>query len=171
MEELSSLKLLSKWQRLICSPVQTKPEVSSPVRCYDAKHHEWSWMFGCWHSAVFRDIIPKRYTPIFLFVEDRINSESACLEKRRFDSRYSSSHTTIGCSTPDAFEPLLYSTEASWNISDFFLPSFWSCWAQWRLNFLLLSHSCHFPAWVSFEDLIDGFLVHNLSPLWSMTTF
>ena len=32
-------------------------------------------MIGCWHSPVFRDIIPKRYDLTILFVEYRINDE------------------------------------------------------------------------------------------------
>ena len=30
--------------------------------CYSAKHHDWGWMLGCWHSAVFRDIFPNVMT-------------------------------------------------------------------------------------------------------------
>ena len=37
----------------------------------------------CWQSEVFRDIIPKRYYPIILFIEDRINGEIFLIGKVR----------------------------------------------------------------------------------------
>ena len=80
---ISPPKLLCKRQRLACSYIKIKPKAYSPARCYYAKHHDWGWLLGCWHTAVFRDIIPKRYNLIILFVEDRINGESFIIGKNK----------------------------------------------------------------------------------------
>ena len=168
MEELSYPKLSSKRQRLAYGTFQTKPEASSlrsMLRCHDTKHHDWGWMLGCWHSAVFRNIVLKRYDPIFLFVEDKSNGESVLIKKiQAFDSCDSLGHSTSGCSSREAFEPMLIFP------CQIFSLSFWPFWTgNWK--FLLLCQSCHFLAWVVFEGLVDGFLVYTQRSFWSRTIF
>ena len=64
-----------KRQRLACAPFKPSRRHFLPVQCYDAKNHDCGRMLSCWHSAVFRDIISKRYDLIILFVEDIVNGE------------------------------------------------------------------------------------------------
>ena len=109
MEEHLSPKFLCKWQRLAYSHFQTKPEA-----------------YDCWHPAVFKDIIPKRYDQINMFVEDRSNGKSFLIGRiEGFDSRDSSAHSVNECSSPDVPESLVLSTEVSRNVSDFFLSFFY----------------------------------------------
>ena len=171
MEELSSQNLLSKRQRLawnaiiiIIYDVESKSMASTLRRCYDDKHHEWGWILGCWHVAMFRDIVPKRYDPITLFVEDGINGEYFLIRKNE-DSIPVILHVikqTGASFFPDASELLLPSAGVSWNASDFFLSSPWPSEIEWRPKCSFLFQSCHFLAWV----ILKAFLMTSWLITW-----
>ena len=170
MEELSSLKFLCKLQRLVCSSVQLKPEVSLPVWYYEANHHDWCWMFGCWHAAVFRNIN----------IHTLRSDHSVCWrqEKRWKFSRWNKMKILF----PVFFKlfnkrVLLY--RRFWTIAAlnrgflqrlrYFLSSFWPSWTQYRLKFCSAVIVFSYSSIACFRRPFDGFLANKLRLSWSRT--
>ena len=166
MEELSSPKFLCKRQRLTCSTLQPYRKHLLLVRCYDARHHDWSWMLCCWHYTMFRDIIPKCY--------DLRPTHSVCwrqyqrwkfLHRKKIRIRFPWLFTSFNnwCSSPDVSGTLMHSTEVTWNVLDTFFLFFKSSWTQWRLKFSssvpVLSFSC--------TGRFEGFLMTSACSLTS----
>ena len=97
MEGLSAPNLLCNWQRLAVAPFEQKPEAYLlRVRCYDAKHHDWGWMLGCWHSAVFRHHSQMLWYDHSVCWRQDQRWMFSHREKWEFDSRDSSGHSTNG---------------------------------------------------------------------------
>ena len=116
-------------------------------------------MPGCWYSAVFRDIIPKRYDPIILFVEDRINGEGVFIVSREsLDSIPVILQVIL--QTRVSIQTLLshYCTQQGFPFSShlFDHPGHSGDW-----NFLFLCQSCQMT-WVVFGGLFNSYLAYNL---------
>ena len=116
--EIEGIQICWLWRaKRPVAMVKPNRRLPLPVQCYDDKHYAWSWMLVCWHCAVFRDITPKRYVSITLFVEDRINGESFLIGKMRIWFPWFFWSFNKRMFSPDASEPLMHSIGVSLNAS------------------------------------------------------
>ena len=106
---------------------------------------------------------PKVTTRLFCLLKTGSTVKVFSSEKREFNFRNSGSgHSTSRYSSPEASEPLLHTTGASWSLSDSFLPSFLQLWAQWRVKFSSSVPVLSFSGMGRFQMHFDGFLAYSL---------
>ena len=118
--------------------------------------HDCGRMLDCWQSAVYRDITSKRYDPIILFFEDRINGESFVIGEKED-------------STPVILQVIqkreLFS-RCFWAIAELNRGFLFDHPGQSeRLKILLLCPSCYSVAWV----VSNAFLVTSWFINWGLS--